>query len=50
MQEGDIVCYNGHVAIYAGGGLIVEAQSTSAGITTNRSVNCAPIISIRRVI
>ena len=50
MQEGDIVCYNGHVAIYAGGGLIVEAQSTSAGITTNRSVTCAPIITIRRVI
>lgn len=50
MQLGDIVCYAGHVGIYAGGGVIVEAQSTQAGITCNRSVNCHSIITIRRVI
>jgi hypothetical protein len=37
------------VAIYAGGGMIVEAQSTRAGITCNRSVTCKSIVAIRRL-
>ena len=50
MKPGDIVCYSGHVAIYAGNGKIVEAQSTRAGITDNRSVDNQPILAIRRVL
>lgn len=48
MQAGDIVIYPGHVAIYMGNGCIVEAQSTKAGITNGRSVNCHTITGIRR--
>lgn len=50
MQAGDIVCYDGHVGIYTGYGTIVEAQNTSRGITNTRSVNCHPIITIRRLL
>lgn len=55
VRPGDIVVYAmkngiGHVAIYAGNGLIVEAQSTAAGITANRSIDCREIIGIRRII
>ena len=50
IKAGDIVVYPGHVAIYIGNGKIVEAQSTKAGITCNRSVQCHTITAIRRVL
>lgn len=55
VRPGDIVVYAmkngiGHVAIYAGNGKIVEAQSSAAGITANRSIDCREIIGIRRII
>ena len=56
IKPGDIVIYArnsagiGHVAIYAGDGKIVEAQSSKAGITDNRDVTCRTIVGIRRVL
>jgi cell wall-associated NlpC family hydrolase len=50
IQAGDVVVYPGHVAIYIGNGCIVEAQSTKAGITCNRPVNCHTITAIRRLV
>lgn len=45
---GDVICYSGHVAIYDGNGKIVEAQSTKAGITSNRKAENSKILAIRR--
>ena len=50
IQAGDVVVYPGHVAIYIGNGCIVEAQSTRAGITANRSVKCHTITGLRRYV
>lgn len=50
MKAGDIVCYSGHVGIYAGNGNIIEAQSSRTGITNYRSVYCKPILAVRRVL
>lgn len=55
MRPGDVIVYApkngiGHVAIYIGNGNIVEAQSTNAGITSNRKWNNRPVIAIRRYV
>lgn len=55
VRVGDIVVYAikngiGHVAIYAGNGKIVEAQSSATGITAYRSIDCREIVGIRRII
>ena len=47
-RAGDIVCYNGHVALYMGDGMIVHAQDERHGITTTPA-NFMHIVCIRRL-
>jgi cell wall-associated NlpC family hydrolase len=48
IQPGDIVCYSGHVGIYAGNGKIVNAIDESHGIGMS-NVKYSTIITIRRI-
>lgn len=48
MQPGDIVCYSGHVGIYAGNGTLLHASNARTGITYS-DVNYRDIVAIRRI-
>ena len=48
MQPGDIVCYSGHVGIYAGNGTLLHASNARTGITYS-DVNYKHILAIRRI-
>ena len=47
-QAGDVICYEGHVALYDGNGMIIEAKGSRWGITHDRQATCKPILAIRR--
>lgn len=49
MQPGDIVCYSGHVGIYAGNNTIVHASTPSTGIKFTSPVNYKKILAVRRI-
>ncbi len=47
-QPGDLICYSGHVGIYAGDGRIVHASTSKTGIIES-SATYRSILSIRRI-
>lgn len=47
-KAGDVVCYDGHVALYDGNGKIVEALNEDQGIVDTRKVDSDTILTIRR--
>ena len=48
-QPGDLICYDGHVGLYVGGGYIVHASTEKTGIKVSRA-NYRSIAAIRRIV
>ena len=48
-QPGDLICYDGHVGLYIGGGYIVHASTEKTGIKVSKA-NYRTILAVRRVI
>ena len=48
-QPGDLICYDGHVGLYIGGGLIVHASSKKTGIKVSKATYRS-ILSVRRIL
>lgn len=48
IQPGDLVCYNGHVSIYYGGGTVVHAPNPGRKVEFG-NLYMMPIITIRRL-
>ncbi len=48
-QPGDLICYEGHVALYIGGGKIVHASTQRTGIKVSNA-NYRTILAVRRIL
>lgn len=49
IKPGDIICYQGHVSIYAGDGMCVHASNRKDGIKVSPKWNYTHVITIRRI-
>lgn len=49
-QKGDLICYNGHIGIYAGDNQIIHAMNESHGVTISRiGYNGKKVLTVRRI-
>lgn len=49
IQPGDIVCYSGHVGIYAGNNTLIHASNEKTGITLTSPVTYRNVLAVRRI-
>ena len=49
IQAGDIVCYSGHVGIYAGNNTLIHASNEKTGITLTSPVTYRSVLAVRRI-
>lgn len=48
-QPGDLICYDGHVGLYIGGGMIVHASNAKSGIKVSNA-QYRTILAVRRIL
>lgn len=49
VRPGDIICYKGHVGIYAGNNTLIHASSPETGIKYTSPIDYKKIVAIRRI-
>lgn len=49
-MSGDIICYDGHVALYCGDGTIIHAASKKTGIIVSDNPNYRKVLCVRRIL
>lgn len=49
IQPGDLVCYSGHIGIYAGNNTLLHASNERTGITLTSPVTYREVIAVRRI-
>lgn len=49
IQPGDLVCYSGHIGIYAGNNTLLHASNERTGITLTSPVTYRQVIAVRRI-
>lgn len=49
IQPGDLVCYSGHIGIYAGNNTLIHASNEKTGITLTSPITYRKILAVRRI-